>query len=154
MSARHCQRVRDGRGEPVDDVRKLTQKVVFFITPQPEGNKFVPPAVRFLWGSFQFDGLMESLEESLEFFSNEGKPLRASMSLNLSQQKITKFIFRATAGHQGLARRRRRARARSRRPRPGRRCKVWPPARARAIAGRALPQPTASRTHACCSQAS
>jgi contractile injection system tube protein/LysM domain-containing protein len=88
----------DAEGRPVDDVRKLTQKVAFYITPQEEGDKFVPPAVRFLWGSFQFDGLMESLEESLEFFSSEGKPLRASMTLNLSQQKITKFIFRSVAG--------------------------------------------------------
>ncbi len=77
----------------VDDVRKLTQEVAYFITPQPEGDKFIPPAVRFLWGTFQFDGIMESLEESLEFFSGEGRPLRASMSLNLSKQKITKFDF-------------------------------------------------------------
>jgi len=88
----------DAEGKPIDDVRKLTQKVAFYITPQEEGDKFVPPAARFLWGSFQFDGLMESLEESLEFFSSEGKPLRASMTLNLSQQKITKFIFRPTSG--------------------------------------------------------
>jgi hypothetical protein len=80
------------------DVRKLTQKVAYFITPTEEGGKFVPPAVRFVWGSFQFDGLMESLEESLEFFSADGRPLRASMALNLSQQKITKFTFRDTAG--------------------------------------------------------
>ena len=81
-----------------DDVRKLTQKVAYFITPTEEGKKFVPPAVRFVWGSFQFDGLMESLEESLEFFSADGRPLRASMTLNLSQQKITKFTFRDTPG--------------------------------------------------------
>lgn len=87
--------------QQVDDVRKLAQKVAFFITPQEEGQKFVPPAVRFLWGSFQFDGIMESLEESLEFFSGEGKPLRASMSLNMSQQKITTFAFRQTGGSPG-----------------------------------------------------
>ena len=79
-----------------DDVRKLTQKVAYFITPEKEGDKFVPPAVRFLWGSFQFDGLMDSLEESLEFFSNDGRPLRASMSLALSQQKIQAFKFEKT----------------------------------------------------------
>lgn len=87
--------------ESTDDVRKLTQQVAFFITPQQEGDKFVPPAVRFLWGSFQFDGIMESLEESLEFFSSDGKPLRASLTLNLSQQKITKFTFRPTSGAPG-----------------------------------------------------
>ena len=80
------------------DVRKLTAKVAYFITPKPEGDKFVPPAVRFIWGSFQFDGIMESMEESLEFFSSDGRPLRASVTVNLSQQKITEFTFRPTAG--------------------------------------------------------
>src|SRR6201988_664579 len=56
------------------DVRKLTAKVAYFITPKPEGTKFVPPAVRFSWGSFQFDGIMESMEESLEFFWSDGGP--------------------------------------------------------------------------------
>jgi Contractile injection system tube protein len=82
----------------VDDVRKLTKKVAFFITPKPvpgQRDKFVPPAVRFVWGSFQFDGLMESLEETLEYFSPQGKPLRASLALGLSQQKI-QFAFRDT----------------------------------------------------------
>lgn len=86
-------------GSSETDVRKLTQKVAYFITPgKTNANppKYIPPSVRFVWGSFQFDGLMESMEESLEFFSHEGKPLRASVSLNLSQQKIIEFIFRPT----------------------------------------------------------
>ena len=41
---------------------------------------------------------MESLEESLEFFSSDGRPLRASSRVNLTQQKITEFIFRPTSG--------------------------------------------------------
>jgi hypothetical protein len=81
------------KDKDINDVRRLTQRVAYFITPIKEGDKFLPPAVRFVWGSFQFDGLMESLEESLEFFSNDGRPLRASMTLNLSQQKITEFAF-------------------------------------------------------------
>ena len=90
-------------GEQVDDVRKLTQKIAYFITPKQEGSQFVPPGVRFIWGSFQFDGIMDSLDENIEFFSSEGKPLRASMSLNLSQQKITQFTFRDTGGAPGGA---------------------------------------------------
>src|SRR5690349_429495 len=85
-----------GESGAVDDVRQLTKKVAYYITPKKEGDKFVPPGVRFVWGSFQFDGIMESLEESLEFFSPEGKPLRASVSFALSQQKITEFVFRPT----------------------------------------------------------
>jgi hypothetical protein len=96
-------------GSTVTDVRRLTQKVAYFITPKPvqgQKDKFVPPAVRFVWGSFQFDGLVDSLEETLEYFSPAGKPLRASVALSLSQQKI-QFAFRDTgagtpaAGAQG-----------------------------------------------------
>jgi hypothetical protein len=83
----------------INDVRKMTEKVTYFITPKedPKGSKqFKPPGVRFIWGSFQFDGLLESLEESLEFFSSEGRPLRASVTLNLSQQKIDIYKFADT----------------------------------------------------------
>lgn len=82
-------------GQKENDVRKLTQTVAYFITPKAEGKTFLPPAVRFLWGSFQFDGLLDSLEESLEFFSNDGRPLRASMTISMSQQKISEFAFHA-----------------------------------------------------------
>lgn len=75
------------------DVRKLTKKVAYFITPKPgeSDDKRIPPVVRFSWGSFQFDGIMESLEESLEFFSSDGRPLRASVAINLTQQEITEI---------------------------------------------------------------
>lgn len=77
--------------KPVDDVRRLTSKVIYFMTPQPDKtdpNKHVAPSVRFSWGSFLFDGIIEGLEESIEFFAADGKPLRASIALTMSQQKI------------------------------------------------------------------
>jgi hypothetical protein len=76
---------------PLDDVRRLTADVVHFITPKPstsDSSKLAPPGLRFSWGSFLFDGMVESLEETLEFFSPEGKPLRAQVALTVSQQKI------------------------------------------------------------------
>jgi hypothetical protein len=72
----------------VTDVRKMTEKVAYFMKPKPsdkDPKQIVPPGVRFVWGTFQFDGLMESLEESLEFFSPDGRPLRASLSISLTQ---------------------------------------------------------------------
>ncbi len=81
---------------PVDDVRRLTQDVIFFMTPQvsdADPKKLSPPGIRFQWGSFLFDGIVDGLEESLEFFSPDGKPLRASITLNLSQQKILAATF-------------------------------------------------------------
>lgn len=83
--------------DPVDDVRRLTQKVIFFMTPMPDASdkkKMVPPATRFVWGSFLFDGIVEGLEESLEFFSADGKPLRAQLTLTLGQQKILVSEFK------------------------------------------------------------
>jgi len=108
---------------PEDDVRKLTARVAYFITPrkldsgsggtgggsggsggqsqgQSQGPRYAPPAVRFIWGSFQFDGLVEGMEESLEFWSPDGRPLRASVSLGLSQQQIT-FAFSGRGGAGG-----------------------------------------------------
>jgi hypothetical protein len=84
----------------VDDVRKLTNRVAYFITPAPDRNdqsKLVPPAVRFAWGSFRFDGIVEGVEENLELFSSDGKPVRASVAITMSQQKIQVFPPRDVA---------------------------------------------------------
>ncbi len=76
------------------DVRELTKHVAYFITPKADGAKFIPPGLRFLWGSFQFDGFVDSLDESLEYFSDEGVPLRANVALAMSQQRIQEFSGR------------------------------------------------------------
>jgi hypothetical protein len=75
--------------QAADDVRQQTKDVIYFVTARKndQGTLFVPE-VQVSWGSFLFQGVVESLEESLEFFSNEGKPLRASISLSLSSQKL------------------------------------------------------------------
>jgi len=75
------------------DVCDLTKQVIYFITPNNklDPGKYVIPGVRFQWGTFSFTGVMESLEESLELFSNDGKPLRASLSIGLTQQEIVAF---------------------------------------------------------------
>ena len=46
------------------------------------------PKVRFDWGSFRFDGYVDSIEEALEHFSADGRPLRSSIQLALSTQEI------------------------------------------------------------------
>ena len=106
---------RDGAAdadEGIDDVRELTGKVAYFITPQQGATQaatraqtqLVPPGVRFVWGSFQFDGIMDSLEESLEFFSADGKPLRASMSLSLRSRRSSTRRSRPAGGRAGRGR--------------------------------------------------
>ncbi len=77
-----------------DDVRALTKDVVHFITPGKDNRgtarepKYIPPGVRFLWGTFKFEGIVESITESLEYFSADGRPLRAKISLSLTRQEI------------------------------------------------------------------
>jgi hypothetical protein len=83
-------------GADADDVRVLTSKVAWFMTPSAAGPAgraaggkpaaAVPPGVRFEWGTFRFDGFMDSLEETLDLFSPDGRPLRASVSVSLSGQ--------------------------------------------------------------------
>lgn len=82
--------------DAVDDVRRLTQDVVYFMTPQKseeDPKKLSPPGLRFHWGTFLFDGMVEGMEETLEFFSPDGKPLRSSITMTLSQQKILEAKF-------------------------------------------------------------
>jgi nucleoid-associated protein YgaU len=82
----------NGNIQKEDDVRKLTQKIAYFMKPKKE--KLVPPGIRFIWGTFKFDGVMDSLNEDLEFFSDDGKPLRARVSISISSLEH-QFVFNA-----------------------------------------------------------
>jgi len=78
----------------VDDVRRITAQVLYFIKPKPaaagarDTSQRTPPGLRFSWGNFLFDGIVEGMEESVEFFSAKGEALRASITLNMVQQEI------------------------------------------------------------------
>ncbi|HSS57415.1 MAG TPA: phage tail protein [Solirubrobacteraceae bacterium] len=89
-----------GRRAP-DDVRRLTERVAYFATPRASrGGAATRPAVRLAWGTFQFDGHVEALEETLEAFSPDGRPLRATLALALARAQIAPYAF-ATAGGGG-----------------------------------------------------
>lgn len=71
------------------DVRLKTQALAeAFMKPTQKGKKLVAPnRCLFQWGSFAFVGLMQSLDETLDFFSPTGTPLRASVSLKLAEDR-------------------------------------------------------------------
>lgn len=79
-------------GKP-QDVRDLTGKIRDFIEP-PHNDKTgtktsdPPPRVRFLWGKFSFVGIVRHLSEDLDYFSAEGVPLRAKVSLSITEQNL------------------------------------------------------------------
>ena len=81
----------EGSKQATIDVRSLTQQVAYFMKPQPvKGKKdtFVPPGIRFHWGTFLFEGVMDSMDETLDLFSADGLPIRASVNISLSRQEI------------------------------------------------------------------
>jgi hypothetical protein len=74
-------------GNPLD-VRTLTEPVRQFAEPPLDKPKQAPPAVRFLWGKFQFDGIVERLGEEIDYFSADGTALRAKVTLSITGQNL------------------------------------------------------------------
>lgn len=74
------------------DVRKLTKKITDqFIDPtkSPQSNGHsVPRKCQFEWGAFIFRGMISSYSETLDFFSPEGIPLRATVALTLKEDSF------------------------------------------------------------------
>jgi hypothetical protein len=87
------------------DVRTITNQVALFMQasanaaaaasnaapPSPNGNSSgppptAPPVLCFQWGTYQFQGIMDSFKETIDFFSADGVALRALVSIGLSRQ--------------------------------------------------------------------
>jgi Contractile injection system tube protein len=87
------------------DVRTVTNQVALFMQasanataaaqnsapPSANGNSSspppkAPPVLLFQWGSYQFQGIMDSFKETIDFFSADGVALRALVSIGLSRQ--------------------------------------------------------------------
>lgn len=107
------------------DVRQMTRMVSYFLETfsdqsnqtgsggqQPAGNttggntggqqaaqeRYRVRGLRFQWGTFIFDGVVISMDETLDFWSEDGYPLRATVALNISQPGIHfKFTKNAKA---------------------------------------------------------
>jgi hypothetical protein len=76
--------------EANSDVRALTKKIAdTFMQPQnPEADRpGAPTRCRFQWGAFVFVGMLSSYNETLEYFSPEGIPLRAKLALSFKEDR-------------------------------------------------------------------
>lgn len=84
--------VSGANAENTTDVRKITEKVASFMKTTQEGTgkdtRFKVSGVRFQWGSFLFDGIIDSMDETLDLWSEDGYPLRSTVALSLSQPGI------------------------------------------------------------------
>ncbi len=72
-------------GRPLD-VRAKTADVRQFAEPSKDNPKGAPPRIRFEWGTFRFDGIVTRLGEEIDYFSSDGLPLRAKLSLTITGQ--------------------------------------------------------------------
>jgi len=79
--------------EQGSDVRDQTKKIAErFVQPVEAGEQMeAPKRCLFQWGSFEFVGMVENYEETLDYFSKEGRPLRAKVVLRLKEDR---FQFR------------------------------------------------------------
>ena len=67
-----------------EDVRLHTVRVAHLM--EPAGSEKTPPVVEFEWGLYTFAGMVETYRETIDFFSADGVPLRASVNITLSSQ--------------------------------------------------------------------
>lgn len=75
-----------------DNVAEKTAALLLLMRP---GDQNVVPKVRFAWERFRFEGYITQFRETIDFFSDQGRPLRSSVSLTLQQPK-TEFDRNAT----------------------------------------------------------
>ncbi|MEM7012472.1 MAG: hypothetical protein AAF585_13425 [Verrucomicrobiota bacterium] len=90
----------DPKYTPKPDVRNLTQQIIDYIKPKDKvppskkkkksktKPKFIPPGLQVQWGSFMFHGVVDSISETLDFWSEDGRPLQAKIMLSMSRQEI------------------------------------------------------------------
>jgi hypothetical protein len=69
------------------DVRTRTADIRQFVEPSPQRPKEPPPLLQFLWG-FSFVGIVTQLVEDIDFFSPEGRPLRAKASVTMKEVRL------------------------------------------------------------------
>jgi len=76
------------------DVRRITRNIAqFFLQtrdPSQANSDRPPPPSRchFRWGSFGFTGMVANMNETLDYFSSDGVPLRATVSLTLKEDRF------------------------------------------------------------------
>ena len=90
-----------GTGATAVSVTTLTDPIYSFVKIEPDGH--APPIVKFAWNPafpglalpaasgnqrrFEFRGVVESCRQKFTYFSSEGVPLRATLSLSLREYK-------------------------------------------------------------------
>lgn len=79
------------------DVRKRTKAIADLLQDVDPGKASVPRRVRFLWGEFLFDGVVSQHQETFDYFSADGVPLRSKVALTLTEKEFRYNVSAAQA---------------------------------------------------------
>ena len=88
FSASEAERVKDitagieNKLPPITDKLKKLEKAAHVA-----GEQHKPPRVIFSWGNLNFKGIITEFNAEYTMFSMEGKPIRATVSLSISEEK-------------------------------------------------------------------
>ncbi len=81
------------------DVSEYIKKLHKLIETEKSGmDVFPPPVVVFAWGSFSFQGVIESFKENYTMFQRDGSPIKATVSLSIKEYNSELAVAAATAG--------------------------------------------------------
>jgi hypothetical protein len=81
-----------------EDVRKTTLKIIGMLQVPGTNDS---PLVQFQWGSFIFNGTINSVDETIDYFSDAGVPLRATVTLSMENNEPKLESPASTAGAAG-----------------------------------------------------
>ncbi|MCB0205208.1 MAG: LysM peptidoglycan-binding domain-containing protein [Caldilineae bacterium] len=87
-----------------DDVLAYTEQIAAMVsqgTPGTSDSGEARTRVRFLWGTLMFKGTIDSMEETVDYFSEEGKPLRSTVSLSMSEVGLERLPPKGAAAGAG-----------------------------------------------------
>jgi len=77
------------------DVRTDTAKIARLLQASADATQNAtanqtkaPPVVQFKWGSYEFNGMLDSFKETIDLFSDSGVALRALVNISMSQQDV------------------------------------------------------------------
>jgi hypothetical protein len=80
----------EGTTKTPRSVRERTAMVEKFVLPRStDQTKQAPPKVRFHWGPFHLDGVIDSINIDIDHFAGDGTPLRAKVGLSIKEQDST-----------------------------------------------------------------
>ena len=80
------------------DVHSTTLKIVEMMQSKMKnggmpGTSSLVPIVRFSWGTFLFIGTIQSMDETIDLFSEQGVPLRSTVNLSMSEVALESDVL-------------------------------------------------------------